>query len=61
MVIPVFNGEKTIGDAVKMALAQKTDFKFNVIVVNNHSTDKTGEILDEIADDRLIQIVPDRK
>lgn len=46
---------------MKSALAQKTDFKFNVIVVNNHSTDKTGEILDEIADDRLIQIVPDRK
>lgn len=61
VVIPVFNREKTIADAVKSALAQKTDFKFNVIVVNNHSTDKTGEILDEIADDRLIQIVPDRK
>ena len=48
VVIPVFNREKTIADAVKSALSQKTSFKFNVIVVNNHSTDRTGEILDEI-------------
>ncbi len=49
VIIPVFNREKTIADAVKSALSQKTNFKFNVIVVNNHSTDRTGEILDEIA------------
>lgn len=61
VVIPVYNREKTIADAVKSALSQKTNFKYNVIVVNNHSTDKTGEILDGIADKRLIQIVPDRK
>ena len=70
VVIPVFNREKTIADAVKSALNQKANFKFNVIVVNNHSTDKTGEILSEIAHEmevkndkmagRLIQIVPDR-
>ena len=48
VVIPVFNREKTIADAVRSALGQKTNFKFNVIVVNNHSTDRTGEILDEI-------------
>ena len=70
VVIPVFNREKTIADAVKSALSQKTNFKFNVIVVNNHSTDSTGEILSEIAREmetkndkmagRLIQIVPDR-
>ena len=70
VIIPVFNREKTIADAVKSALSQKTSFKFNVIVVNNHSTDRTGEILSEIAHEmeerndkqagRLIQIVPDR-
>ena len=48
VVIPVFNREKTIAEAVRSALAQKANFKFNVIVVNNHSTDRTGEILDEI-------------
>ena len=70
VIIPVFNREKTIADAVKSALSQKTSFKFNVIVVNNHSTDSTGEILSEIAHEmeerndkqagRLVQIVPDR-
>ena len=70
VIIPVFNREKTIADAVKSALSQKANFKFNVIVVNNHSTDRTGEILDEIAHEmearndkqagRLVQIVPER-
>ena len=71
VVIPVFNREKTIADAVKSALSQKANFKFNVIVVNNHSTDKTGDILSRIAHEmeekndkqagRLIQIVPERR
>ena len=71
VVIPVFNREKTIADAVKSALSQKANIKFNVIVVNNHSTDKTGEILSRIAHEmeekndkqagRLIQIVPERR
>ena len=60
VVIPVFNREKTIADAVKSALSQKTNFPYNVIVVNNHSTDSTGKILDSIDDGRLIQIVPSR-
>lgn len=60
IVIPVFNREKTIADAVKSALSQKTNFPYNVIVVNNHSTDSTGKILDSIDDGRLIQIVPSR-
>jgi len=71
VIIPVYNREKTIADAVKSALSQKTSFKYNVIVVNNHSTDRTGEILHELARDlevrndkqagHLIQIVPERK
>lgn len=60
VIIPVFNREKTVADAVKSALGQKANFKFNVIVVNNHSTDRTGEILDELKADNLIQIVPKR-
>ena len=60
VIIPVFNREKTVADAVKSALGQKVNFKFNVIVVNNHSTDRTGEILDELKADNLIQIVPER-
>ena len=62
VIIPVFNREKTIRDAVTSALAQKTDFKYNVIVVDNHSSDKTTAILSDIAkaDDRLVHLVPNR-
>lgn len=48
VIIPVYNREKTICDAVESALSQKTQFKYNVIVVDNHSTDKTGALLDEV-------------
>lgn len=60
VVIPVFNREKTIADAVNSALSQKTKFKFNVIVVDNHSTDGTTEILRGFHDERLIHIIPER-
>ena len=60
VIIPVFNREKTVADAVKSALGQKANFKFHVIVVHNHSTDRTGDILDELKADNLIQIVPER-
>ena len=60
VVIPVYNRVRTVKDAVESALSQKCDFPFNVIVVDNHSTDGTTELLEEIAakDDRLIHIVP---
>ena len=60
VVIPVYNREKTICDAVNSALSQKTKFKFNVIVVDNHSTDKTTELLRGFHDERLIHIIPER-
>ena len=64
VIIPVFNREKTIADAVKSALAQKTTFPFNVIVVDNHSTDKTGEILhncqQSTANGQLVVLKPTR-
>ena len=62
VIIPVYNREKTIADAVKSALAQETSFPYNVIVVDNHSTDKTTEILQALhaEDNRLIHIIPER-
>ena len=60
VVIPVFNREKTIRDAVNSALSQKTKFKFNVIVVDNHTTDGTTELLRSFHDERLIHIIPNR-
>ena len=61
VVIPVRNRERTILDAVESALAQKTKFEFNVIVIDNHSTDKTAEILRGVSDPRLVHIVPGRR
>ena len=62
VIIPVYNREKTVADAVKSALSQKTTFPYNVIVVDNHSTDKTTEILQSLQqeDNRLIHIIPER-
>lgn len=61
VVIPVRNRERTISDAVVSALKQKADFDFNVVVIDNHSTDKTTEILRDIQDARLIHIIPQRR
>ena len=57
VVIPVFNREKTIKDAVESALSQKTTFKYNVIVVDNHSTDGTSEILSSLSSCKTLQTV----
>jgi glycosyltransferase involved in cell wall biosynthesis len=63
VVIPVKNRVKTVGDAVESVLKQKTDFNFNIIVVDNHSTDGTTELLNNLAerDNRIINIVPERE
>lgn len=60
VIIPVRNREKTIIDAVTSALQQEAGFEYNVIVVDNHSTDKTTALLDGVKDDRLIHIIPER-
>ena len=62
VVIPVFNRIRTVKDAVESALSQECDFPFNVIVVDNHSTDGTTALLEEIAakDERLIHVIPSR-
>lgn len=61
VIIPVRNRIRTIRDAIKSVLAQKTNFKFNLIVIDNHSTDGTTEAIDEFKnDERVIHIIPER-
>ncbi|MDR2823588.1 MAG: glycosyltransferase family 2 protein, partial [Prevotellaceae bacterium] len=64
VIIPVRNREKTIADAINSALNQKTDFRYNILIVNNFSTDQTGEIIENatrISPEKVIQIVPSRR
>lgn len=62
VIIPVKNRVRTIADAVRSALSQEADFAYNVIVVDNHSTDGTTQVLEELAreDKRLVHLTPDR-
>ena len=62
VIIPVFNRERTVADAIHSALEQECSFNFNVIVVDNHSTDRTSEIISRIAagNKRLVHMVPER-
>lgn len=61
IIIPVRNRVKTIREAIVSALIQKTNFRFNVIVVDNHSTDGTSEIIQSYAEaGKLIHIIPER-
>jgi glycosyltransferase, group 2 family len=61
IIIPVRNRQKTIADAIHSALGQQTNFKFNVLVVDNFSTDDTGNIIDRIAHtySNVFKITPD--
>ncbi len=63
VIIPVKNRVKTIGDAIRSVLIQKTEFKFNLIIIDNHSTDGTSGIIAQYAkeDNRVIHLIPKRE
>jgi hypothetical protein len=60
VIIPVRNRIRTISDAIQSVLIQKTNFKFNLIIIDNLSTDGTTEAIDSFKDERLIHIIPNR-
>lgn len=62
VIIPVRNRIRTIEDAIRSVLTQQADFKFNLIIIDNHSTDGTSEAIEKYtSDERVLHIVPDRK
>jgi len=63
VIIPVRNRIKTIGDAIESVLSQKASFKFNLIIVDNHSTDGTTDLIKShaLTDSRIVHIIPGRR
>lgn len=63
VIIPVLNREKTVADAIESVMLQETDFDFNLILVDNHSTDRTTSMVSELAEKypNLIHVIPDRR
>jgi len=63
VIIPVKNRVKTISEAITSVLSQQTRFKFNLIVIDNYSSDGTTEIIKSFAekDKRVVHIIPERK
>jgi len=62
VIIPVKNRVKTIGDAIQSVLSQQAGFKFNLIIIDNHSTDGTTDVASSFAarEPRVIHIIPER-
>ena len=61
VIIPVRNRVRTIEDAIRSVLQQETDFPFNLIVIDNHSTDGTSEIIEQFTNDsRVVHLIPER-
>lgn len=60
VIIPCKNRVRTIGDAIRSALSQKTDFPYNVIVVDDNSTDGTVDVIRSFDDPKLVYIAQDK-
>lgn len=54
IIIPAYNVEKYIGSCIDSVLSQKTNYSFWVLVIDDGSTDDTGNILNSYNDIRVI-------
>lgn len=63
VIIPVLNREKTVSEAIESVMTQECDFEYNLILVDNHSTDRTTSMVKELAEKfpRLIHVIPERR
>ena len=63
VIIPVYNRIRTIEDAIQSTLKQVCNFRYNVIIIDNHSTDGTTEVIDKWAqkESRILHLIPERK
>lgn len=63
VIIPVKNRVNTVSQAIQSALNQDAPFRYNVIVIDNHSTDGTTEAVAALAaaNPSVIHILPQEK
>ena len=63
VIIPLLNRVRTVSDAVESVMGQQCDFDFNLIVVDNHSTDGSTQLLEELKQKYpgLIHVIPERR
>lgn len=59
VIIPVYNGEKTICRAVDSALSQKVELE--VLVIDDCSGDRTAEVLERYAGDERVRILKNQR
>ena len=61
VIIPVRNRVRTIDDAIRSVLEQETTFHYNLIIVDNHSTDGTTEAIRRYAGEKkIVHLIPER-
>ncbi len=56
VIIPAFNAEKYISEAIDSVLVQECDFDFEIIVVDDGSADRTADVVRQYGD--KVRLIP---